>query len=163
MRHVLLGLILSSQTLCAGLDKYSQFIVADSQSPHAAGISVMYLGTNGFQFRTGKHALLVDPYFSRVGLTQVAFGGKIRSDPSRVEQGMKHLMLRPDAILVTHAHFDHLLDVPAIMQKTGARLLGSSVAVDLARRSGASNTDAVRPGDVRRVGPWKIRVLAATH
>src|SRR4029077_12891411 len=28
---------------------------------------------------------------------------------------------------------------------------------------GASAGDAVKPGDVRRIGPWKIRVLSATH
>ena len=34
---------------------------------------------------------------------------------------------------------------------------------DLAKRAGASSGDAVKPGDVRRIGPWKIRVLSATH
>ena len=29
--------------------------------------------------------------------------------------------------------------------------------------AGASSGDAVKPGDVRRIGPWKIRVLPATH
>src|SRR5262249_5300102 len=27
----------------------------------------------------------------------------------------------------------------------------------------ASSADPVKPGDVRRIGPWKIRVLSATH
>ena len=34
---------------------------------------------------------------------------------------------------------------------------------DLAKRAGAPSGDAVTAGDVRRIGPWKIRVLAATH
>jgi L-ascorbate metabolism protein UlaG (beta-lactamase superfamily) len=64
---------------------------------------------------------------------------------------------------VTHGHFDHLLDVPVVMAKTRAHLLASPSSVDLAKRAGASSGEAVRPGDVRRIGPWKIRVLAATH
>ena len=64
---------------------------------------------------------------------------------------------------MTHGHFDHLLDVPAVMAKTRARLVASASSVDLARRAGASSGDAVKPGDVRRIGPWKIRVLSATH
>src|SRR5206468_7086442 len=50
-----------------------------------------------------------------------------------------------------------------IMSKTRARLIASASSVDLAERAGASSGDAVRPGDVRRIGPWKIRVLPATH
>ena len=64
---------------------------------------------------------------------------------------------------MTHGHFDHLLDVPTVMAKTRARLVASASSVDLARRAGASSGEAVKPGDVRRIGPWKIRVLSATH
>ena len=66
---------------------------------------------------------------------------------------------------MTHGHFDHLLDVPAVMAKTRARLVASASSVDLVRNAdaGASSGDAVKPGDVRRIGPWKIRVLSATH
>src|SRR4029077_3882494 len=70
---------------------------------------------------------------------------------------------KTDAILVTHGHFDHLLDVPAVMAKTKARLVASASSVDLAKRAGASLGDAVKPGDVRRIGPWKIHVLPARH
>ena len=87
----------------------------------AAGeVRVTYLGTNGYQFEAAGHVLLVDPYFSRVPLCEVAFNQHIESDPRRVEAGLAHLRPRADAILATHAHFDHLLDVPAIMRRTGA-------------------------------------------
>ena len=70
-----------------------------------------------------------------------------------------------EAILATHGHVDHLLDVPAIMEMTGARLLASRTAVDLAIAAGATpaRCAAVRPGDIRQIGPWKIRVLPAAH
>src|SRR6185295_16199925 len=31
------------------------------------------------------------------------------------------------------------------------------------KHAGASSGDVVKPGDVRRIGPWKISVLSATH
>jgi len=127
------------------------------------GVRVTYLGTNGYQFEFQRHALLVDPYFSRVDVLSIALGSRLQPDIARVAGGMRHLAPRVDAILATHGHFDHLLDVPIIMSKTQARLIASASAVDLAKRAGASSGDVVTPGEVRRIGPWKIRVLAATH
>ena len=44
-----------------------------------------------------------------------------------------------------------------------ARLIASASSVSLAKRAGSPSGDAVKPGDVQRIGSWKIRVLSATH
>ena len=163
MRCFLLLLGFSAQAFGAGLGSYSHWLSADSPAQSRDGVRVTYLGTNGYQFEFKGHALLVDPYFSRVDLLSVALGSRIQPNASRINDGLRHLAPKADAILVTHGHFDHLLDVPAVMAKTRARLIASASSVDLAKRAGASSGDAVKPGDVRRIGPWKIRVLSATH
>ena len=161
--RIFLCLIFSAQAFGAGLDHYAQLVVNDSRATPRHGVRVTYLGTNGYQFEFKGHALLVDPYFSRVDLLSVGLGSRIQPNASRINEGLNHLAPKADAILVTHGHFDHLLDVPAVMAKTRARLVASASSVDLAKRAGASSGDAIKPGDVRRIGPWKIRVLAATH
>jgi L-ascorbate metabolism protein UlaG (beta-lactamase superfamily) len=166
MRCFLFLLGFTVQALGGGLGSHPHLMVADSPGAVRDGVRVTYLGTNGYQFEFGRHALLVDPYFSRVDLLSVALGSRIQPNASRVNDGLRHIATKADAILVTHGHFDHLLDVPAVMAKTRARLIASASSVDLVRRlpdAGASSGDAVKPGEVRRIGPWKIRVLSATH
>src|SRR5882724_11973764 len=162
-RALLLFLVFSAQAFGAGVGSYTDLVVGDSPATLHNGVRVTYLGTNGYQFEFKGHALLVDPYFSRVDLSSVALGSRIQPNASRINDGLGHLAAKADAILVTHGHFDHLLDVPAVMAKTRARLIASASSVDLAKRAGASSGEAVKPGDVRRIGPWKIRVVAATH
>ena len=163
MRCFLFLLGFTAQALGGGLDSHPHLVVADSPGAVRDGVRVTYLGTNGYQFEFKGHALLVDPYLSRVDLLSVALDSRIQPNAARINDGLRHLATKADAILVTHGHFDHLLDVPAVMAKTRARLIASASSVDLAKRAGASSGEAVKPGDVRRIGPWKIRVLSATH
>jgi L-ascorbate metabolism protein UlaG (beta-lactamase superfamily) len=164
-RALLLFLGLSAQSFGAGLDRYSQLIVSDAGATPRGGVRVTYLGTNGYEFQSGEHRLLVDPYFSRAKLSAVVIGSPIQPDLPRIDEGMAKLAPGVDAILVTHGHFDHLLDVPVVMSKTGAHLIASSTAVELAKRAGASasNCHVVTTGALRHIGPWKITALAATH
>jgi L-ascorbate metabolism protein UlaG (beta-lactamase superfamily) len=166
MRVVVLLLVISSHAFGGGLAPYSQLVVSDSQTARRSGVRVTYLGTNGYQFDFKGHALLIDPYFSRVDLLSVALGSRIQPDIARINDGLRHLAspnCRIDAILVTHGHFDHLLDVPTIVSNTRARLIASPSSIELAKRVGAWKGDPVNPGDVRQIGPWKIRVFSAAH
>jgi L-ascorbate metabolism protein UlaG (beta-lactamase superfamily) len=167
MKRILLLLFLPIQAVDAGLERYRDLVVADGErsQPSLGNVRVTYLGTNGYQFEAGHHALLVDPYFSRIGLSPIIFGSRIQPDAERVNSCLHQLAPRPDAILVTHGHFDHLLDAPSIMKVTGARLIASRTAIELAEAAGASpqHCDAVGAGDSRRIGPWTIHVFAATH
>ena len=132
-------LTLATHAFGAGIGPYAHLVVADSPGAARNGVQVTYLGTNGYQFEFKGHALLVDPYFSRVDLLSVALGSPIQPNASRINDGLRHLTPRSDAILVTHGHFDHLLDVPAVMAKTRAHLIVSASSVALL------NVRALRP------------------
>ena len=80
-----------AQAFGAGLDHYAQLVVNDSPATPRDGVRVTYLGTNGYQFEFKGHALLVDPYFSRVDLLSAALNSRIQPNASRINDGLRHL------------------------------------------------------------------------
>jgi L-ascorbate metabolism protein UlaG (beta-lactamase superfamily) len=152
------------------LRRYQSLVVSDSPvlsplAPASSGVRVTYLGTNGYLLETSDSTILIDPYFSRIALAPVTSNSSIKPDIARINSGMDRLPKRIDAILVTHGHFDHLLDVPEIARRTGASVIASptscylSQAVSLA----ATKTLPVRAGDSLHFGAANVHVFPAVH
>jgi hypothetical protein len=95
----------------------------------------------------------------------VALQQRIEPNEARIAFGLQHVRPRADAVLVTHAHFDHLLDVPEIMRRTNARLVAGVTAANLTMSCGVDRTRCLIVNPDRRalIGPWRIRVLPAAH
>src|SRR5258708_29638175 len=98
MRCFLFLLGFTAQALGGGLGSHSHLVVADSPSAVRDGVRVTYLGTNGYQFEFKGHALLVDPYFSRVDLLSVALGSRIQPNGPRSEEHTSELQ-SPDHLV----------------------------------------------------------------
>jgi len=68
-------------------------------------------------------------------------------------------------IFITHGHLDHVSDVPLISAMGTRRVFCSPETAEILSEEGASTEliVAVKPGDVIKNGPFKIKVLASQH
>lgn len=123
-------------------------------------VSLRWLGAGGFTFRVGKRMLAVDPYLTRIPFAQTWIG-RVRPDEPLAALALPWC----DCILVSHSHFDHLSDVPAIAKRTGAVAVGSANTCRLLALLGvpARQILEVRPGDSLSISGFEIEVMPAAH
>lgn len=124
-------------------------------------LTYRWLGTAGLEFTLENYTLLIDPFFTRPPARALVTQARVRSN---AELCARHAP-RADAVLVTHSHYDHILDVPVILQQTGARAYGSPNACALLALHGlpAERITCVRVGDRFRLGPFEVEVLPHHH
>jgi hypothetical protein len=106
---------------------------AHGQEPPPLEASFTYLGAGGWLIRMGDAAVLTAPFFSNPGLVEVGIG-RLATDTAAVDRFLPPVEDVP-AILVGHAHYDHLMDVPYVarVHAREARVYGTSTAVNLLR------------------------------
>jgi L-ascorbate metabolism protein UlaG (beta-lactamase superfamily) len=156
----------TSEAQANNLKQYRHLVVADqdaSSGPPKKGVRVTYLGTNGYLLESRETTLLIDPYFSRVSLFGAALNRPVAANPELIQRYLPTRNL--DAILVTHGHFDHLLDAPEIVRLTNAKLIASATSTRLAISAGAPPAKCipVTAGKTTRLGKAKVWTLAARH
>ena len=98
-------------------------------------------------------------------MAPVASNSAIKPDIARINSGMDRLPKRIDAILVTHGHFDHLLDVPEIARRTGASVIAAPTSCYLSQAVGlpATKTRPVWAGDSLHIGAATVHVFPTVH
>src|SRR5262245_5526677 len=148
--------------------------VRGAGAPGAKNVTLKYLGTAGWEISDGRTTLLVDPYLSRLHMTSPnddVLPGDTRKRSTQADAAEsdtatidKHIQ-RADFILITHTHTDHALDVPYIARKTGATVIGTESARNLARAYGISGDKLIvaRGGDDLEFEGWSLRVIPSLH
>ncbi len=118
-----------------------------------------WLGVAGVELVAGEHVLVIDPFFTRPSLKGFIF--PVLSDAALVAEKLPAC----DALLVTHPHWDHLLDVAEVVRQTKACVFGSSNTCQLLRLQGVpdSRISEVRPGDRLTQGPFEVEVVNGQH
>ncbi|MEW6552840.1 MAG: MBL fold metallo-hydrolase [Actinomycetota bacterium] len=116
-------------------------------------MQLRWLGTAGFELISGAASVLIDPYFSR-------------NPRSRPQQPLRpadftHVL----AVFLTHGHFDHAFDVPAIVELSGALVFASPTVCQSLAMKGVP-WKKLRPcwgGETCEVGPYRFTAVPARH
>ncbi len=129
-------------------------------------LEITWLGTAGIYLTDGKDSILIDPYVSRHGMFSVISGRPLASDPFLINKWTQALNIKNvRMIIVSHSHFDHVLDAPFFCMNTGAVLAGSQSTSWIGKSAGLNenNIMTVKHGDRQTAGNFKIRFIESAH
>jgi L-ascorbate metabolism protein UlaG (beta-lactamase superfamily) len=126
----------------------------------SAPISMRWLGAAGVEIRAESKTLLVDPFFSRPGFWRL-FWGKAVPDRNLPAEKIQSA----DFILVTHSHYDHLMDVPEIARNTGAEVFGSRNTCEILTsvKMQGKQIHLIKVGDRLDLEDFSVQVFPAYH
>jgi L-ascorbate metabolism protein UlaG (beta-lactamase superfamily) len=122
-------------------------------------LTFRWLGAAGLVISAGGKVLAIDPFFTRPSLFKLL--RPIKPDPAFA----RRYLPKCDYVLVTHAHYDHLLDVPEVLRLSGATAYGSPNTCQLLSSVGIpdSQVRAIGVGDRFALDPFSVEVIQGQH
>lgn len=112
-------------------------------------MNIIWLGHGSFRIEIAGEVLLVDPW--------------LNGNPMMPEVGHDAAIAGATRILVTHGHFDHTTDIPAISQKTGAPVSGMYELAQYLVSIGAVEGQAFNIGGTVAFGDVRVSMVPAAH
>lgn len=109
-------------------------------------IQVRFLGHSCFEIVSAGKRLLIDPFLTGNGLAAVSADD-----------------VQPDVILLTHGHGDHVGDVVAIAQRTGALVVCNYEIEIWLNKQGVKNTHSMHIGGAYKFDFGTVKLTLAHH
>lgn len=142
-------------------------------------LSLTHFGAAGWSITDGNTTVLLDPYLSRVRFNGRKYGPRDATEvpgdlrpvinmneaPTIDTATVDSRIPRCDYVLLSHAHFNHCMDVPYIAQKTGAVVIGTESTASVAQNGGVSEeqTIVVKGGEDLEFPELSLKVIPSLH
>jgi len=150
---------------CSHADRYRAKFLKNTE-PATGSVRVTWMGTAGLYIFDGETGLYIDPFLSRYGLFKVGFGVALKPQNALIDEWIRITRgQHADAILVSHSHYDHVLDVPRFAQTTGAMIVGSQSTANVALGVGIPEEQIriITDRDTLVVGKFEITFIRSVH
>jgi len=122
-----------------------------------------WLGTASLEIEHDGQVLLIDPHLSRLS-KWLTFSRPIRPDTAKIDSYLQTVRGEIVGILVTHAHSDHVQDVPYIVERTGAPVWGNeSVEATLKIHGLSGCAQVLAGGETFHIGPFAVESVKTRH
>lgn len=145
-------------------------LMVGSEAGWAQELRMKYLGVAGWEIRSGDTVVLIDPYLTRlqfdneqIAQNEAKYFASYYPVPDTA--AIDRQITRADFILVHHSHADHILDVPYIVKKTGAKVIGTESSMNLLRAQGVAEQQlyTVQGGEDYQFERFSLRVIRSLH
>jgi L-ascorbate metabolism protein UlaG (beta-lactamase superfamily) len=147
------------------INQYRPYFIKQSDDELKKGsIKVTFLGATTLLFDDGESQLMLDGFFTRPSLFRLI--KNIETDTKAVDAALKRAKVdRLKALFVAHSHYDHAFDVAYVIQKTNARLYGSSSTLNVGRGGDLKEDQMVLFEERKefKVGQFSVTVLKSKH
>ena len=145
----------------------SEIGIAEAK-PAEAGqdLTVIWFGVTTLLIDDGVTQILIDGYFSRPSLLDIALERMIEPDLAAIEGMLSRFEInRLKAVIPVHSHFDHALDSAEIAKQTGAQLMGSTTTAQIAAGSHLPITQikVIETETIYPVGAFEVTFYPSQH
>jgi len=165
-------LIISALTLLCALWLLSKPTMSEIgiayAKPAEAGqaLTVTWFGVTTLLIDDGVTQILIDGYFSRPSLLDIALERAIEPDQAAIEGMLDRFEInRLKAVIPVHSHFDHALDSAEVAKQTGAQLMGSATTAQIAAGSNLAThqVSVIETETVYPVGAFEVTFYPSQH
>jgi L-ascorbate metabolism protein UlaG (beta-lactamase superfamily) len=112
-----------------------------------------WLGTAGFEIEVGSSTILLDPFLSRPN------DARPRSPLTLAD------IAKADQIFLSHGHYDHAVDVPALVARTRARVYAPSPVCEMLLNRGVDPKQLRPLAGIETLGftDYRVRTIPSRH